>query len=84
MRPLHVALAFLGLGPPVSTWLETLGLDAREAREDTVEILGMNAEVTFGANRHEASMARGERARAARRSDNPLAECPLESVLCAI
>jgi len=48
------------------------------------EILGMNAEVTFGANRHEASMARGERARAARRSDNPVAECPLESVLCAI
>ena len=37
----HVALAFLGLGPPVFAWLETLGLDAREAREDTVEILGM-------------------------------------------
>ena len=76
----HIALAFLDLGPPVSGWLEMLGLDAREVREDTVEILGMNAEVTFGANRHEAWMARGERARGARRNDNPVAECPLESV----
>lgn len=76
----HIELAFLNLGPPVSRWLETLGLDVRELREDTVEILGMNAEVTLGADRDEAWLARGARARAARHSDNPVADCPLESV----
>ena len=76
----HMELAFLDLGPPVSEWLETLGLDARVIREDTVELLGMNAAETFGANRLEGSLARGERARGARHSDNPVAEYPLESV----
>ena len=39
----HMDLAFLGLGPPVSEWLDTLGLDARVLREDIVELLGINA-----------------------------------------
>ena len=80
----HMELAYLGLGPPVSDWLATLGLDVPVLREDIVEILGVNAMQAFGSDRHadrrEAWLARGERARAARRSDDPVAECPLESV----
>ena len=76
----HMELAYLGLGPPVSAWLATLGLDVPVLREDVVEILGVNAMHAFGPDRHEAWLARGQRARAARRSDDPVAECPLESV----
>ena len=80
----HMELAYLGLGPPVSDWLETLGLDVPVLREDVVEILGVNAMHAFGPDRHadrqEAWLARGQRARAARRSDDPVAECPLGSV----
>lgn len=76
----HIELAFLGLGPPVSDWLATLGLDAPVVREDAVELLGMNAERGLGVNGHEAWLARGQRARAARRSTDPVTECPLASV----
>ncbi|MDE0658034.1 MAG: hypothetical protein OXI79_00130 [Gammaproteobacteria bacterium] len=76
----HMELAFLGLGPPVSDWLDTLGLDARAIREDTVELLGMNAERGPGVNGDEAWLARGQRARAARGSADPVTECPLASV----
>ena len=76
----HMDLAFLNLGPPVSEWLDTLGLDARVLREDIVELLSLNASEGLGANRHEAWLARGERARGARRSSNSIEEFPLESV----
>ena len=76
----HMELAYLSLGPPVSDWLATLGLDVPVLREDIVEILGTNAMHAFGPDRHEAWLARGQRARAARRSNDPVTECPLESV----
>ena len=76
----HMDLAFLGLGPPVSEWLDTLGLDARVLREDIVELLGMNAAEGPGADRHKAWLARGERARGARHSSNTIEEFPLASV----
>ncbi|MCY4059875.1 MAG: hypothetical protein OXG44_17960 [Gammaproteobacteria bacterium] len=76
----HIELAFLGLGPPVSDWLATLGLDTPVMREDTVELLGMNAERGSGVNGDLAWLARGQRARTARRSTDPVTECPLASV----
>ena len=76
----HMGLAYLGLGPPVSDWLRTLKLDAHALREDIVEILGMNAQASFGDAKLEQWMARGERARAARDSVDPVAECPLAGV----
>ena len=76
----HIELAFLGLGPPVSDWLETLQLDARMLREDAVEILGMNARARFGDSYREAFEARGERQRVARNSVNSVVDVPLESV----
>ena len=76
----HIELAFLSLGPPVRDWLETLGLDARLLREDVVEILGMNAKADVGKPKLEAFLERGQRARAARSSSNPVAEFPLASV----
>ncbi len=76
----HMELAYLGLGPPVSDWLAALGLDVPVLREDVVEILGVNAMHAFGPDRHKAWLARGERARVARRGDDPVAERPLESV----
>ena len=76
----RIELAFLGLGPPASDWLATLGLDAPVMREDAIEILGMNAERGFSVNGHEAGLARGQRARAARSSTDPVNECPLASV----
>lgn len=76
----HMGLAFLGLGPPVSEWLDTLGLDARVLREDIVELLGMNAADGPRADRHKAWLARGERARGARQSGNTIEEFPLASV----
>ena len=76
----HIELAFLGLGPPASDWLATLGLDAPVMREDAIELLGMNAERGFSVNGHEAGLARGQRARAARSSTDPVNECPLASV----
>lgn len=76
----HMDLAFLGLGPPVSEWLDTLGLDARVLREDIVELLGMNAADGPRADRHKAWLARGERARGARHSSNMIEEFPLTSV----
>ena len=85
----HMDLAFLGLGPPVSEWLDTLGLDcfpvprrlaARVLREDIVELLGMNAAEGPGVDRHKALLARGERARGARHSNNTIEEFPLASV----
>ena len=76
----HIELAFLSLGPPVCDWLETLGLDALMLREDVVEILGMNAKADVGDAKLEAFVARGRRARAARRSPNPATEFRLEFV----
>ena len=76
----HIELAFLSLGPPVRDWLETLGLDAPMLREDVAEILGMNAKADVGDAKLEAFVARGQRARAARRSSNPAVEFPLEYV----
>jgi len=73
----HMDLAFLGLGPPVSDWLEALGVDARAMREDVVEVLGMNAREAFGDDRHAAWLGRGERARGARLSGNTAEEFPL-------
>ena len=76
----HMELAFLSLGPPVSDWLGTLGLDARTLREDTVDILGRNAKQALGVAGLEADLARGQRARGARESSNPVDEFPLASV----
>lgn len=76
----HMDLAFLNLGPPVSEWFDTLGLDVRVLREDIVELLSLNASEGLGANRHEAWLARGERARGARHSSNSIEKFPLKSV----
>lgn len=88
----HMELAFLGLGPPVSGWLATLGLNVRRLREDTVDILAVNA--TFADPEPQdleesAQMptpqqvtvrARGRRALGARNSHDPVNEFPLASV----
>ena len=88
----HMELAFLGLGPPVPDWFQTLGLEVRRLREDTVDILGTNA--TFGDPEPEdlAELgqmltplqvnirARGRRALGSRNSDDPVNEFPLASV----
>ena len=76
----HMELAFLGLGRPVPGWLETLGLDARVLREDTVDILAKNAKQALGLGGLETDLARSQRARGARGSDNPVDEFPLASV----
>ncbi|MYD96114.1 MAG: hypothetical protein F4X98_01850 [Gammaproteobacteria bacterium] len=76
----HMELAFLGLGPPVSDWLGTLGLDVRTLREDTVDMLGRNAKQVLGAAGLEADLARSQRAHGARESSNPVDEFPLTSV----
>ena len=76
----HIELTFLRLGPPVSDWLEILGLDARMLREDTVELLGSNSRTVPGAAGLAEMLTRGERARDARNSGNPKDEFPLQSV----
>ena len=39
----HIQLAFLGLGPPVSDWLASLGLDTPVMREDHATSHGCSA-----------------------------------------
>ncbi|MEM7364065.1 MAG: hypothetical protein AAF525_08565 [Pseudomonadota bacterium] len=58
---IHLQIAFLRLGLPVSQWLEELSLNRQNLIEELVEMIGMNAARAAGDNQLDGLMARADR-----------------------